>query len=124
MLPPFTRAAAETKANKEESNVMKAILEMRSIFSSKIDAILTSIQDIKTKIQHFAGRLSEAENRISNTEDSVSDIQKTVQALGTQVETLNTRLDNLENQHRRNNLCLINLPEKAIKGRSFGRVVM
>lgn len=102
MPPPFTHAAAEAKANNK----------MKCVFSSKIDGVLTAIQDIKTEIHDFAGRLSEAEHRISNTEDGVGDLQK-VQTLGTQVETPSARLDDLENRHRRNNLRLVNLPEKA-----------
>lgn len=46
-------------------------------------------------------------------EDNVGSMQKTMQSLGMQVDTLNARLNDLENRHRRNNLRLVNLPEKA-----------
>lgn len=110
--PPSTQLTAEAKAA-SDSEVMRAITEMQSVFSTKIDGVLSAIQDMKTEVRDFAGRLTEAEQRISNTEDDVGGVQTTVRALESQVKTLSARLDDLENRHRRNNLRLVNLPERA-----------
>lgn len=47
------------------------------------------------------------------TEDNVDALQKTVQTHVNQIEVLSSRIDDLENRHRRNNLRLVNLPERA-----------
>lgn len=102
----------EAMAN-EESEVMKAISDLKDVFASKFDGVLSAIQDIKTEIRDFGGRISEAEHRISNTEDNISGMQKTVQTMENQVELLNSRIEDLENRNRRCNLRLVNLPEKV-----------
>lgn len=102
----------EAMAN-EENEVMKAISDMKDVFASKFDGVLSAIQDIKTEIRDFGGRISEAEHRISSAEDSITGMQKTVQTMENQVELLNSRIEDLENRNRRCNLRLVNLPEKA-----------
>lgn len=102
----------EAMAN-EESEVMNAISDLKDVFTSKFDGVLSAIQDIKTEIRDFGGRISEAENRISSAEDSISVMQKTVQTMENHFELLNSRIEDLENRNRPCNLRLVNLPEKA-----------
>lgn len=102
---------AGANANDEGDEVMRAISDMRSVFSSKFDGVLSAIQDIKKDIHDFGARLSEAEQRISTAEDNMEAVQKTVHTHESQIDSLNSRLDDLENRHRRNNLRLVNLPE-------------
>lgn len=89
----------EAMAN-EEWKVMKAISDLKDVFTSKFYNVLSTIQDIKTEIRDFGGRLSEAEQRISSTEDNISGMQKTMQTLENQVELLNSRIEDLENRQR------------------------
>ena len=100
----------------EESQVMKAISDLKEVFTSWFDGMLSIMQDIKTDIHDFGARLSEAKHQISNTEDNVSGMQKNVQTMENQVKLLNSRIEDLENRNRRCNLRLVNLPEKAEGG--------
>lgn len=113
MLQLVAEDASGANAKDEGDEVVKAISEMKTFFSSKLDGVLTAINDIKKDIHDFGGRLTEAEQRISTAEDNIDAVQKNVRAHGSQIELLSSRLDDLENRHRRNNLWLVNLPEKA-----------
>lgn len=104
---------AVSMINEEDNEVMKAIADMKTFFSSKFEGVLNAIQEIKNDISEFGGRISEAEHRISETEDNVEKLQKTVNVMEHQIATLTSDLDDLENRNRRCNLRLVNLPEKV-----------
>lgn len=50
-------------ANDEGDKVMRAISDMKNVFSSKFEGVLSAIHDIKKDIHDFGGRLTEAEQR-------------------------------------------------------------
>lgn len=89
-------------------------LDMISIdFATKIEGVLNAIQDVKRDVRDFSGRMDEAEARISNVEDTVDAEKGKTAALVKQVTVIENKLDDLENQLRRSNLRLVNMPEKV-----------
>lgn len=51
--------------NKEDNEVMKALADIKTVFSTKFEGALDAIQEVKNDISEFGGWISEAEHRIS-----------------------------------------------------------
>lgn len=93
--------------------ILAAIANLKSDFSSKLDGILSAIENVKKEVNECAGRVGEAEVRISATEDSITSLQARVQALENKNKDLEEKVLDLETRSRRSNLRLVNLPEGA-----------
>lgn len=104
---------ADAANDVSSGDILKAINGLKMEFSTKLDGVLSAIQDIKNDVKSCANRVTQAEERISGTEDSVSVLQASVKKLETEVRVLTSRVEDQDNRSRRSNLRLINLPEGA-----------
>lgn len=107
------KTAAVTGTQNGSEMVLAAINNLKSDFSSKLDGILTAIENVRKDINDCVERVSHAETRISTTEDTVNSLQTKVQTLENQTKTLQEQILDLETRSRRSNLRLVNLPEGA-----------
>lgn len=53
-------------------DVIQKLDLMKSDFATKIDGVLTAIQDFKKDIRYFSGHMDMVEEHISNVEDAVN----------------------------------------------------
>lgn len=97
----------------QNQRVLKAISAMRVDFSTKLEGVLTGIDEVKRDLQAYSTRLDEAEERISTVEDTVVTVKTTTEQLKIQVADLTSKLNSLKNHQRRSSLRLVNLPEKV-----------
>ncbi|KAK5602503.1 hypothetical protein CRENBAI_010368 [Crenichthys baileyi] len=88
---------------------LAAIASLKSDFSSKLDGILSAIDNVKKDVSECAKRVLEADVRISAAETS---LQARVQALENNKE-LEGKVRDLKTRSRRSNQRLVNLPEGA-----------
>ncbi|KAL7371477.1 hypothetical protein ABVT39_027677 [Epinephelus coioides] len=97
--------------------VMIAIQESKEELSKQIDTKTTTIQSLLTKIDAalstLADQVEEMEGRISANKDNIKDATTHVEKLEKEVKVLKDKVDDLENRSWRNNIQILNLPEKA-----------
>lgn len=93
-------------------DVIQILDGIRNDFSTKLDVVLSAIQDVKRDVQDFSVRMDGAEMRISSVEDAINSEKGKIDALVKQVALLTNKLEDLENRSRRSKLRLVNVPEK------------
>ena len=95
--------------------ILAAIANLESdFFFSKLDGILSAIENVKNDVNECTERVSEAEIRISTADDSIASLQASIQALEKkQNKCLEEKVLDLEARSRRSNLRLVNLPKGA-----------
>lgn len=103
----------EKTAEAGSDAILAAIANLKSDFSSKLDGILSAIENVRKDVNECAERVGEAEVRISTAEDSITNLQASVQALENKNKDLEEKVLDLEARSRRSNLRLVNLPEGA-----------
>nr|XP_014347364.1 PREDICTED: uncharacterized protein LOC106704576 [Latimeria chalumnae] len=88
-------------------------------FSNKLSGIIKKqfedfrlvLHQIKSDITALTNRVEETEQRISNVEDEVHRITSDKKEKNEKLTLLLNKIEDLENRSRRNNLCLIGIPE-------------
>lgn len=93
--------------------ILAAIASMKSDFSSKLDGILSAMENVKRDVNECVERVGEAEVRVSAAEDNITSLIARAQALEDKNKDLEEKVLDLEARSRRSNLRLVNLPEGA-----------
>ena len=106
----------------QNMDIIQRLDAMNNDFVSKFEGVLQAIQEVKADVRGFTGRLDEAEQRISDLEDTVNREKNKTEELIYRYNLLQDKVDELENRSRRNNLRVINLPEKIEKNDPIGFV--
>ncbi|RVE70636.1 hypothetical protein OJAV_G00066540 [Oryzias javanicus] len=106
---------AETCAegSSKVDEILSIVTSMKADFSTRLNKLLTAVEDIKKELSDCAERVTVAEVRISNTEDDISALRAKVSAMEAKGKALEEKVLDLESRSRRNNLRLVNLPEGA-----------
>lgn len=86
---------------------------LESNFLEKLDGICASMNKLSTELSDCTERITKTEARISDTEDVMSSLQKKVCVLEEKNRVLADTVTDLENQARRSNIRLVDLPENA-----------
>lgn len=102
---------SEFSGAKEE--ILMAINNLKSEFSTRLDGILTAVEEIRKELVDCTERITETETRLSTVEDGQAKLQETVQSLEKRNKALEDKVIDLETRSRLNNLRLVNLPEGA-----------
>lgn len=96
---PLTRADMEAMLLKSEERIISTLAAQFSADRARIDSHDNAIQEIETSMNDMQSRLMQ--------------LEKTCTSLKKENETLRLRADALENNSRRNNIRITNLPETA-----------
>ncbi|KAI3365135.1 hypothetical protein L3Q82_010103 [Scortum barcoo] len=80
------------------AGILEAIAALKNDFGSKVDGVLTAINEIKSDFKDFAGRLEQAEDRIGDIEDDIVGEKTKIAKLEKQVSELTSKVDDLENR--------------------------
>uniref|UniRef100_A0A3Q3B0V7 L1 transposable element RRM domain-containing protein n=1 Tax=Kryptolebias marmoratus TaxID=37003 RepID=A0A3Q3B0V7_KRYMA len=107
---------ANASSRTSEANLLEAIQALKTHFTTQLQEIITSNQEIKDTIGVFLERLTSAESRISNLEDGVASLTGKETSIQKKIQDLALKVDELENRSRRSNLRLVGLPEKTEQG--------
>lgn len=107
---------ANACSQSSEANLLEAIQALKTHFTTQLQEIITSNQEIKDTIGVFLERLTSAESRISNLEDGVASLTGKETSIQKKIQDLTLKVDELENRSRRSNLRLVGLPEKTEQG--------
>lgn len=91
--------------------ILAKLGSMETGFTSRLDSLAATLQDVKKEISDCSERMSHAEERISTAEDELISLQAKVNTLQAKNETMENKLMDLEARSRLNNLRLVNLPE-------------
>lgn len=100
---------AGTKADQ----ILAKLTSMETGFTSRLDRLAATLQDVKKEISDCNERMSHAEECISTAEDKLISLQAKVNTLQAKNKTMEDKLMDLEARSRLNNLRLVNLPEGA-----------
>ncbi|KAK7938900.1 hypothetical protein WMY93_002226 [Mugilogobius chulae] len=105
----------EPTGNKADQ-ILDKLNSMETKFSSRLDTVVVTLQEVKRDISDCNERMSHAEVRISDTEDELTSLQAKVTTLQAKNKIMEDKLQDLEARSRLNNLRLVNLPEGAEGG--------
>ena len=108
---PAQQCGSELGGAKEE--ILMAIDSLRSDFSTRLDGILTAVEETKKELVDCSERVTEAEIRLSTVEDEQAKLKETVRTLEKWNKTLEDKVVDMETRSRLKNLRLVNLPEGA-----------
>lgn len=104
------------------ADVMVAIATFQSTLTAKIEAVQMDVGLILQDMDKLLSRVTETEQRIGQTEDDVPEQSAALCTFQTKVKALEYRAKDTKNRNRRNNLCIIGLPEGAERENPTGFV--
>uniref|UniRef100_A0A3P9M1P4 Uncharacterized protein n=1 Tax=Oryzias latipes TaxID=8090 RepID=A0A3P9M1P4_ORYLA len=100
-----------------ESLVMKIsdglYAKLSASMDTKLDQIVKSVSAVCENVKVLERRMENAEQRISDTEDSATQLLARLEGAETRLNEALARLEDQENRSRRNNIKIINLPERT-----------
>ena len=96
---------------KEE--ILKAVGELRSEFTVKLNGILKASEETSKQLSDCANRIGQAETRLSSVEDDCYTLKAKVEKLEGRNRVLEDKIVDMETRSRSNNVRLVNLPEGA-----------
>ena len=80
---------------------------------TKLDQIAKSVSSVCESVKVVEKRVDAAEQRISDTEDTVTQLLAKLERTEARLSEAANRLDDQENRSRRNNIKIVNLPERT-----------
>lgn len=101
------------EASSPGKEILTAINGLKSEFSTRLDGILTAIEETRKDLSDCTERMTQAETRLSTVENEQAGLQDTVQKLERRNKVLEDKVVDMETRSRLNNLRLVNLPEGA-----------
>lgn len=124
-LTPDDRNAEAGPSPRESPSVLSSELkqmmqEMRQGFTTiaeKMDDMSMRMDAFVHKLEGHEERLNEAEQRISNTEDRTTQLQSQVAHMDKLLKVIASKNEDLEARSRRNNICVIGIPESTNTGK-------
>lgn len=102
-----------TSGEKNNQDIMKAIMSFKSGLYKKIDGVQTTITEVRKEIKECTGCIAHAAQRISDAEDNLNGIISKVSTSENTVKTLSNKVDNLECRSMSHNVRLMGLPKKV-----------
>lgn len=87
--------------------------KLSSILDAKLDQIAKSVSSVCENVKVLEKRVEDAEQRISDTEDTASQLLAKLQHTKACLREDIQRLEDQENRSRRNNIKIVNLPERT-----------
>lgn len=111
-----TENQSETGVN---DPVLQEIKHSQEVLSKKIDsitdAVKQSISGFTSKIDTLDSQITQVKEQVSTFDPKLTALESRVQDLAKEKDSLIDKLDQLENQSRRNNIRIVNLPEDVEK---------
>lgn len=80
---------------------------------TKLDKIVASVTAVCETVTDLEKRMGEAEQRISDTEDLTAQLSARLEQAETRLGEAIARIEDQENRSRRNNIKIVNLPERT-----------
>uniref|UniRef100_H2MR45 Reverse transcriptase domain-containing protein n=1 Tax=Oryzias latipes TaxID=8090 RepID=H2MR45_ORYLA len=100
-----------------ESLVMKIsdglYAKLSASMDTKLDQIVKSVSAVCENVKVLERRMENVEQRISDTEDSATQLLARLEGAETRLNEALARLEDQENRSRRNNINIMNLPERT-----------
>ena len=87
--------------------------KLSSSLDMKLDQIAKSVSSVCENVKVVERRVEDAEQRISDTEDTVTQLLAKLEHTEARLSEAINRLEDQENRSRRNNIKIINLPERT-----------
>ena len=86
--------------------------KLSASLDAKLDQILKSVSSVVEKVKVVEQRVDDTEKRISDMEDVVTALKVQLDETVKRLDDATASLDSHENRSRRNNIKLVNLPER------------
>uniref|UniRef100_A0A672J0T8 L1 transposable element RRM domain-containing protein n=1 Tax=Salarias fasciatus TaxID=181472 RepID=A0A672J0T8_SALFA len=87
--------------------------KLSSVLDAKLDQIAKSVSSVCENVKVLEKRVEDAEQRISDTEDTASQLLAKLEHTEARLKETIQRLEDQENRSRRNNIKIVNLPERT-----------
>uniref|UniRef100_A0A3P9LQ10 L1 transposable element RRM domain-containing protein n=1 Tax=Oryzias latipes TaxID=8090 RepID=A0A3P9LQ10_ORYLA len=121
--PRKTQTEAEEQGlnNMAESDIEHLVMKisdrlyakLSASMDTKLDQIVKSVSAVCENVKVLERRMENVEQRISDTEDSATQLLARLEGAETRLNEALARLEDQENRSRRNNIEIINLPERT-----------